>query len=77
MTQHHVLPVFHSNLLLMSPTDAVISLCTPDPSFIWLLALCQIFVTPITSDDTATVLNVDMVRQLAKPEPNLDAQTVL
>lgn len=77
MTQNHVFPVFHSYLLLMSQTDVVIPLCTPDPDFICLLALCQIFATPIASDNTATVLNVDVVTHLAIPEPNLDAQAVL
>lgn len=55
MTKNHILPVFHSNLLLISQTDVVISLCTPDSGFICLLALCQTFATPITSDNTATV----------------------
>lgn len=77
MTQNHVLPVFHSNLLLMSQTDVVISLCTPKSGFICLLALCQTFGTPITSDNTATVLNVDVATQLAMPKPNVDAQAVL
>lgn len=69
MTQNHIFPVFHSYLLLLSQTDVVISLYTPDPGFICLLALCQAFATPITSDNTATVLNVDVVTQLAIPEP--------
>lgn len=61
----------------MSQTDVMISLCTPDPGFICLLALCQTFATPTTSDNTATVLNVDVVTQLAISEPNLDAQAIL